>query len=143
MRQAAQGDDVKVHYTGKLSNGETFDSSRDGEPMDVRIGAGRLIEDFEKALLGMAEGDVKEVTIAPEDAYGLRQDALVHTVAREQLPPDLDLAVGMQLEARDPNGGAVRFRLIAFDEDKAVLDANHPLAGETLNFEIEMVDIAA
>lgn len=91
----------------------------------------------------MAEGDVKEVTIAPEAAYGLRQDALVHTVAREQLPPDLDLAVGMQLEARDPNGGAVRFRLIAFDEDKAVLDANHPLAGETLNFEIEMVDIAA
>ena len=143
MRQAAQGDDVKVHYTGKLSNGETFDSSRDGDPMEVRIGAGRLIENFEKALLGMAEGEVKEVSIPPEDAYGLRQDALVHTVAREQLPPDLDLAVGMQLEARDPNGGAVRFRLIAFDEDRAVLDANHPLAGETLNFEIEMVDIAA
>ncbi|MEQ9126178.1 MAG: FKBP-type peptidyl-prolyl cis-trans isomerase, partial [Alphaproteobacteria bacterium] len=101
MRQAAQGDDVKVHYTGKLASGETFDSSRDGEPMEVRIGAGRLIEDFEKALLGMAEGEVKEVTIPPEDAYGLRQDALVHTVAREQLPPDLDLAVGMQLEARD------------------------------------------
>lgn len=143
MRQAAQGDDVKVHYTGKLSNGETFDSSRDGDPMEVRIGAGRLIENFEKALLGMAEGEVKEVSIPPEDAYGLRQDALVHTVAREQLPPDLDLAVGMQLEARDPNGGAVRFRLIAFDEDRAVLDANHPLAGETLNFEIEMVNIAA
>ncbi len=143
MRQATKGDRVSVHYTGTLKNGLEFDSSRGREPMDVAIGAGRLIKTFEHALLGMTVGAVKTITVSPEDAYGPRHEAMVHVVAREQLPPNLDVAIGMALEATDQAGNPISFRVKAFDDDRVTLDANHPLAGETLNFEIELVAFAA
>lgn len=141
MRQATQGDDVRVHYVGTLSNGAVFDSSREREPMDVSIGAGGLIAAFEDALLGMAVGEVKNITVAPEDAYGPRQEAMVRTVAREQLPPNMDLKVGMMLEGAGQGGQVFQFRVADFDDNRVVLDGNHPLAGQTLKFEIEMVAI--
>jgi len=139
MRQASQGDDVQVHYVGTLDNGETFDSSRERDPMDVSIGAGQLIPQFEQALVGMAVGDVKRITILAEDAYGQRHDAMVHTVAREQMPPGMELRVGMVLQAQGQNGEPVQFTVKGFDDDRVVLDSNHPLAGQTLNFEIELM----
>lgn len=141
MSTAADGDTVRVHYVGTLASGAEFDSSRQREPMDVDIGAGNLIAPFEKALIGMAVGEVKTIVVPPEDGYGPRQEALTHVVAREQLPPELELREGMTLEATSQQGQNVQLRLVGFDEDRVVLDANHPLAGETLNFEIEMIQI--
>ncbi len=143
MAQATQGDTVSVHYVGKLQNGAEFDSSRERGPMEVVIGAGRVLAPFETALVGMEVGDVKTFTIQPEEAYGPRQEALVHTVAREQMPADLDLRVGMNLQASDQNGQTVTLQLVDFDEDRAVLAANHPLAGQALTFEVELMAIAA
>lgn len=143
MPQAAKGDSVEVHYVGTLENGDTFDSSREREPLSFVIGAGQLIEPFERTVIGMAPGDVKQVVVAPEDGYGPKQDALVRTVARAQLPPELELRLGMELEGPNPEGGVVRLRVVALDDDRVVLDSNHPLAGQTLNFEIELVRIDA
>ncbi len=141
MPQAAKGDSVQVHYVGTLDNGDTFDSSREREPIRFVIGAGQLIEPFERAVVGMAPGEVKQVVVAPEDGYGPKQDALVRTVARAQLPPELDLRLGMELEGPSPEGGVVRLRVTGLDDDQVMLDSNHPLAGETLTFEIELVVI--
>ena len=143
MRQAELGDDVRVHYVGTLENGDIFDSSREREPMDVSIGAGGLIKEFEQALIGMAEGENKRVTILAENAYGQRHEKMVHTVAREQMPQGLEVAVGMMLQTQGPNGEALHFRVASFDDDRVVLDANHPLAGKTLTFDIELVGFIA
>jgi peptidylprolyl isomerase len=139
MRQATQGDRVRVHYTGTLDTGTQFDSSREGEPMEVNIGEGRLIKPFEYALHGMGEGDAKQIAIQPEDAYGVKLDAMIHVVTREQLPPSIDIHIGMALEATDPNGNPVNFRVAKIDGDNISLDANHPLAGQVLTFDIELV----
>lgn len=140
MREAALGDNVRVHYTGTLASGDMFDSSRDGDPMTVVLGAGRLIEAFEKALLGMTPGASKQIEVQPEDAYGQRHDSLVHVVAREQLPPGLDPQLGMTLESANANGQPIQFTVVALDDDRVTLDANHPLAGKVLTFDIELVD---
>lgn len=141
-QKAEDGDRVKVHYVGTLENGETFDSSRErDDPLDVRIGDGNLIEPFEKALIGLEIGKIKNIVVAPEDGYGLRQDTLVHTVSRRQLPPDLDLKVGMQLQSADQQGNPIEFVVTGMDDDQVILDSNHPLAGKTLKFELEIVEI--
>lgn len=141
MTAAAKGDTVRVHYTGTLESGAEFDSSRQRDPMQVVVGGGQVLEDFENALVGMSVGDVKSVVIAPEGAYGVKQDAMKHTVARNQMPPDLDIRLGMTLEATGQQGEAVQMRVVGVDDDNVVLDMNHPLAGETLTFEIEMMAI--
>lgn len=143
MRRAEDGDAVRVHYVGTLASGAEFDSSRSREPLDVSIGDGGLIPAFEKALVGMSLGEVKQITVSPEDAYGQRRDAMVHTVAREQLPQGLELRLGMMLEAQDQAGDPIQFRVTGFDDDRAVLDANHPLAGETLTFQIELMEFVS
>jgi FKBP-type peptidyl-prolyl cis-trans isomerase 2 len=141
MLQITKGDLVHVHYTGKLSDGEKFDSSRGEEPLKVEIGAGQLIQGFEDGLMGMSIGESKTVIIPPDQAYGLRQEEMVRAVTLDQLPDGLEVQEGMVLESSDQQGHRVELRVTEIDGDKVVLDMNHPLAGETLTFDIEVVEI--
>ncbi len=141
MLQITKGDLVHVHYTGKLSDGEEFDSSRGEEPLKVEIGAGQLIQGFEDGLMGMSIGESKTVIIPPDQAYGLRHEEMVRAVTLDQLPDGLEVQEGMVLESTDQQGHRVELRVTEIDGDKVVLDMNHPLAGETLTFDIEVVEI--
>jgi peptidylprolyl isomerase len=141
MLQVTKGDLVQVHYTGKLSDGEEFDSSRGEEPLKVEIGAGQLIQGFEDGLLGMSIGESKTVIIPPDRGYGLRHEEMVRAVTLDQLPDGLEVQEGMVLESSDQQGHRVELRVTEIDGDKVVLDMNHPLAGETLTFDIEVVEI--
>ncbi len=139
MRQATTGDTVQVHYTGTLADGTEFDSSAGREPLEVTVGGGQVIRGFDGALMGMAEGDRKSVTLAPDDAYGPHNPGLVHIVERTQIPDEIDLAVGTQLQASDGSGNQIGLVVVELDADNVTLDANHPLAGEALTFELELV----
>ena len=141
MLQVTKGDLVQVHYTGKLSDGEEFDSSRDEDPLKVEIGAGQLIQGFEDGLMGMSIGESKTVIIPPDQAYGLRHEEMVRAVTLDQLPDGLEVQEGMVLESTDQQGHRVELRVTQIDGDKVVLDMNHPLAGETLTFDIKVVEI--
>ena len=141
MEQAHQGDTVRVHYTGSLDDGSIFDSSRGRDPLEFTLGEGRVIAGFDEAVAGMAPGDERQVTIPAERAYGSRQDELVIEVPREQFPDDLQPAVGLQVQlSRDGQVAVARVAEVA--DDKVVLDANHPLAGKDLIFELELVEIS-
>jgi peptidylprolyl isomerase len=141
MTKASSGDTVKVHYTGKLDDGTVFDSSRDREPLEFTLGGGQVIPGFEEAVRDMEEGEETTVTIPPEEAYGQRQDQAVIEVAREQLPDEIKPEVGMQLEVLSAGGGSFPARITEVNDRTITLDANHPLAGEQLTFEIELVAV--
>jgi len=141
MSQAKQGDTVKVHYTGKLEDGSVFDSSHEREPLEFNLGEGQVISGFEQAVEGMAPGESKAVEVAPEEGYGPRRDDMVLEVGREQLPEDLEPFVGQQLKLSQPDGEDVIVNVTEVDDEQVKLDANHPLAGEALHFDIELVDI--
>ena len=141
MTQAKSGDTVQVHYTGTLNDGSQFDSSHGADPIQFTIGDGNLIAGFEQAIIGMAAGDNKSVTIPSDQAYGPHHKDLVHEVQREQIPPEIGLEVGSQLQASGPNGEPVRLVVVGLTDDTATLDANHPLAGEDLTFALELVAI--
>lgn len=143
MTQATSGDTVRVHYTGTLSNGEQFDSSAGREPLEFTLGSGQVIAGFDEALTGMAVGDSKTVTIPAAQAYGEHNPELTHTVPREQVPAEIELENGMQLQAQDQVGNPIAFTVVAHDEDKVTLDANHPLAGQDLTFALELVEVKA
>ena len=132
---------MKVHYTGKLDDGTVFDSSRDREPLEFTLGGGQVIPGFEEAVRDMEEGEETTVTIPPEEAYGQRQDQAVIEVAREQLPDEIKPEVGMQLEVLSAGGGSFPARITEVNDRTITLDANHPLAGEQLTFEIELVAV--
>jgi peptidylprolyl isomerase len=142
MTQAKEGSTVKVHYTGKLEDGTVFDSSRDSEPLEFTIGAGQIIPGFEHAVIGMDIGDSKSVTITPEDGYGPHRDEMVMSVKRDQLPPELEPQIGLQLQSRQRDGQIVVFTITEVNETSITVDANHPLAGKSLIFEIELLDVA-
>ncbi len=141
MSAAKPGDTVCIHYTGKLEDGTLFDSSEGREPLQFAVGGGQVIPGFDNAVQGMAVGDKKSVTIEPEEAYGERHEQLVQEVPRDQLPDDLSPAVGMELQAKDETGQVMRLAVTAIDEASITVDGNHPLAGKTLNFDIELVEI--
>ena len=141
MTQAKQGDRVRVHYTGRLGDGSQFDSSRGREALEVILGSGQLIPGFEQALYGMAVGDAQQVSIPAAQAYGARREDLVARVPRSQMPDDLELEEGLHLSAQGPEGQSVNFVVMGFDDAEVILDANHPLAGQTLDFDIEVVEI--
>ena len=141
MSQAKAGDTVRVHYTGKLDDGTQFDSSEGRDPLKFALGAGEVISGFDRAVEGMAVGENKSVRIDPDDAYGPRDDQLVREVPKNVLPDDMQLAVGMPLQAQDPNGEVLQLVVTAVADDSITVDANHPLAGEALNFDIELVEI--
>ena len=143
MGQAKEGDEVQVHYTGKLEDGTVFDTSQDGDPLSFTIGENRVIPGFESAVVGMEPGDTKTTEIEPEQAYGEHRDDMVMELDRDQIPEDVEPDVGQQLQLRLENGQTVPVLITALGEETVTIDANHPLAGRTLIFEIELVDVSA
>jgi len=141
MAEVAQGDTVKVHYTGKLESGMVFDSSVDRDPLEFTIGEGQIIPGFEDAVIGMGPGDATITTIPPEQAYGPHREDMVMQVERSQLPKELEPEVGQRLQSEQENGEKLVFAITEVTEESVTLDANHPLAGKELIFEIELVEI--
>jgi FKBP-type peptidyl-prolyl cis-trans isomerase 2 len=143
MAKAKQGDTVRVHYTGKLDDGTTFDSSRDHDPIEFEIGSGKVIAGFEQAVAGMDVGETKTTTVSAQHAYGAHAPEMVLQVERQQIPDKIELRVGKQLQLRTPDGGTASVRVTEVSDSSVTLDANHPLAGKDLAFEIELVEILA
>ena len=141
MSEAKSGDTVRIHYTGKLDDGTEFDSSAGRDPLEFALGSGQVIPGFDSAVTGMAVGDSKAVSIAPAEAYGERHEQLVQDVPKNALSDDVELSVGMQLQSQAPDGQVMQFTVTAVAAETFTVDANHPLAGQTLNFEIELVEI--
>lgn len=141
MQQAKDGDKVKVHYEGRLRSGETFDSSQGRDPLEFTVGAGQMIKGFDEGVKGMQVGDKKTVEIGADDAYGQREEANLIEFPKDQFPADMNPQVGMQLALSDNNGQQFPVVVAEVKADSVVLDANHPLAGQDLIFNIEMVDI--
>ncbi|MCU7798262.1 MAG: peptidylprolyl isomerase [Candidatus Thiodiazotropha sp. (ex Myrtea spinifera)] len=140
MRQVQEGDTVRIHYTGTLDNGTQFDSSAGQDPIEFTLGNKDVIPGFENGVKGMQVGDQKKIHIPAEEAYGERNDSLVEQVPLQNFPDDLELQVGMQLQAQSPNGENFNVIVTALNEEAATIDGNHPLAGEALNFELELVE---
>jgi peptidylprolyl isomerase len=141
MIQAKPGDTVKIHYTGKLDDGTVFDSSTNREPLEFTLDQGQVIPGFEQAVLGMSPGESKTQKIPMDQAYGPYREEMVIQVNKEQLPPDLEPEVGQQLQVQQPNGQAVPVFVTEVSDSNVTLDANHPLAGENLTFDIQLVEI--
>lgn len=142
MSQAKTGDTVAVHYTGKLDDGTVFDSSEGGQPLEFAIGSGNVIPGFEQAVIGMSPGDSKTATIPSDEAYGPYYEERVLVVERQQIPSDLPVDVGSQLQIQQQGGMVIPVVVTDVTEGEVTLDANHPLAGEDLTFEIRLVSIA-
>ncbi|MEQ8537076.1 MAG: peptidylprolyl isomerase [Coleofasciculus sp. D1-CHI-01] len=142
MAQAKVGDTVKIHYTGKLKDGTVFDSSLSREPIEFTIDAGQVIPGFEQAVMGMTPGDSKTEMIPMDKAYGPHRDEMVLEVTRDKMPPDLNPEIGQQLQIQQPNGRVIPVVITDVTDSNVRLDANHPLAGQDLTFEIQLVDIA-
>lgn len=141
MSQAKAGDKVRIHYTGKLDDGTQFDSSEGRDPLEFELGAGNVIPGFDEAVDGMAVGENKSVSIQPEKAYGPRHDQLVQQVPKSALPEEIEPAVGMQLQTQTPDGQPMPLIVTEVSDDEITVDGNHPLAGQALNFDIELVEI--
>jgi peptidylprolyl isomerase len=141
MQQAKQGDTVSVHYRGTLDDGTVFDSSEGGEPISFTIGGGEVIPGFEIAVAGMSIGDEKKEKIESENAYGPRRDELIFKVGREQMPENSEIEVGDTLRIGFPDGSSAAVQVAEMDEGFVTLDANHPLAGKDLTFELRLVAI--
>jgi len=141
MNKAKANDTVKVHYTGKLKSGELFDSSRGREPLEFTIGAGQMIPGFDAAVNGMELDEIKEVTIPCAEAYGERHPGMIQQVSRTQLPPDMHPEVGQTLVAASEDGHQTHVIVTEVTDSTITFDANHPLAGQDLIFEIELVAI--
>jgi peptidylprolyl isomerase len=141
MSQAKTGDTVHVHYTGKLDDGTEFDSSAGREPLEFAVGGGQVIAGFDKAVEGMTAGDTKSVRIPADEAYGSHHDQLVQEVPRSALPDEIEPVVGMRLQTPGPEGQAIQLVVTAVSPDSVTVDGNHPLAGEALNFDIELIKI--
>tara|TARA_R110002096_G_scaffold6409_1_gene29654 strand:- start:14070 stop:14498 length:429 start_codon:yes stop_codon:yes gene_type:complete len=142
MSQAKSGDTVKIHYTGTLADGTQFDSSAGQDPLEFALGSGQVIPGFDAAVDGMAVGDSKKVDIPPEQAYGERHDQLIQQVPKSALPDDMEAEVGMQLQSQSPDGQVMNLMVAEVAEETITVDGNHPLAGQTLTFDIELVEIA-
>lgn len=141
MAQVKQGDKVKVHYTGTYDDGTVFDSSVERGPLEVTVGSGMVIPGFDRALVDMAPGDKKKVNIPAADAYGPRAEELVAEIPRERIPENIQLEVGQQLQLSLADGGEAIVMIVDLGENTVTLDANHPMAGMDLNFELELVEI--
>ncbi|WP_428608787.1 FKBP-type peptidyl-prolyl cis-trans isomerase [Sedimenticola sp.] len=143
MSTPQPGQTVKVHYTGTLEDGTQFDSSSGRDPLEFTLGEGQVIPGFEQALAEMQVGETKTVHIPADQAYGEHQPELVQQVERAQIPAEIELAIGVQLQAQGPEGQVFRLVVTELAETSVTLDGNHPLAGKALTFELELVEIAA
>jgi peptidylprolyl isomerase len=141
MAQAKQGDTVKVHYTGTLDDGTMFDTSADREPLQFTIGGGQVIPGFDTAVMDMAPGEIRVSVIPADQAYGVHSEELVTDVDRERFPADMELEIGQQLQVGLTDGQQAVVMVVDLTDTVVTLDANHPLAGQNLTFEIELVEI--
>jgi FKBP-type peptidyl-prolyl cis-trans isomerase 2 len=142
MSQVKEKDTVKVHYTGKLaSTGQVFDSSLEREPIEFTLGEGTIIPGFESGVLNMKESEKKTIEIPKEEAYGEVRKELFQQVSKDQLPEEIKPEVGMGLVSQNPDGTERQLRVAEVNDDHIVVDANHPLAGHDLSFELELVEI--
>lgn len=142
MTQAKKGDTVHVNYTGKLEDGTVFDSSEGHEPLSFTIGNGQVIPGFEEAVIGMIQGETKNVLIPVDKAYGPLNEELIIKAPRNQVPPDIKPEIGQTLQMGGPNGEMLIVKVTAVTDAHIMLDMNPPLAGKDLNFEIELVTVA-
>ena len=141
MTQAKNNDSVKVHYTGKLNDGTVFDSSQDRDPLQFQLGQGQIIPGFEQAVIGMSAGEAKTVNIPSNQAYGPRQEELIQEVPRQQLPTDMEFQVGQRLQLGQEKEQPMIVEVTEVTDASITLDANHPLAGKELIFDIELLEI--
>ncbi|MFO8058388.1 MAG: peptidylprolyl isomerase [bacterium] len=142
MSNAQEGNKVKIHFKGSLENGEVFADSHGQDPLEFTIGSGEILPDLEKAVVGMEQGESKDVTISPDGAYGPRREELVVDVDKTEFPEHISPAVGEKLQIQTSNEETVLVEVKEVGEEAVTLDANHPLAGETLHFSVELVEIA-
>jgi len=141
MQTVKTGDTVRVHYHGRLTNGSTFDSSAGRDPLEFQVGAGMVIKGFDNGVLEMQVGDKKTVQIPVDQAYGPKNEELIMEFPKANIPPDLKPEVGMELQMSNAQGQVFPVKVAAVGEESVTLDANHPLAGEELIFDIELVEI--
>lgn len=142
MTQVKSGDTVRIHYTGTLTDGTTFDSSQGRDPLEFTVGQGQIIPGLEKAIPGMTAGDKKTVAVPAAEAYGPTNPEARQDVPRDEIPAEIPLDLGTQLQVQAPDGQVLPVTVVAVTEEIVTLDANHPLAGKDLTFDIELVEIA-
>lgn len=142
MTQVKTGDTVRIHYTGTLLDGSTFDSSEGRDPLEFQVGSGQIIPGLDAALPGMAVGDKKTVNVPCDQAYGPIQPGMRQAVPRSNIPAEIPLEVGLQLQAQSSEGQTVPVTVVEISDEEVTLDGNHPLAGQDLTFAIELVSIA-
>ena len=141
MTDVKAGDTVRIHYTGTLTDGTTFDSSEGRDPLEFTVGSGQIIPGLDKALPGMAVGDTKTVNVPADEAYGQAKPDARQSVPRDQVPADIPLDIGTRLQVQTPTGQQMAVTVAEVTDEAVVLDANHPLAGQDLTFDIELVSI--
>lgn len=142
MKKVENGLFVSVDYKGTLQNGNVFDTSHGRRPLEIEMGAGQLVTGFENELMGMTPNEKKTFTLEPETAYGQRDESLTQSFPKSDIPPGVNPRVGMTVGLYTPEGQQVPARIVHLDDEKVILDMNHPLAGESLTFEIEVVGIS-
>ncbi len=141
MTQAKSGDTVRIHYTGTLLDGSTFDSSEGREPLEFVVGSGQIIPGLDTAIPGLTVGDKKEVNVPCQEAYGPINPEMRQAIPREGIPDEVPLEIGIQLQMQSPDGQVLPVTVVELDEATVTLDANHPLAGQDLIFNIEVTSI--
>jgi FKBP-type peptidyl-prolyl cis-trans isomerase 2 len=141
MNDVKAGDTVRIHYTGTLDDGSTFDSSSGRDPLEFTVGSGQIISGLDNAVPGMSVGEKKVVEVPHDEAYGPHNPQAQQTIPRETIPDDIPVDPGTRLQMRTQDGREVAVTVVESDEEKVLLDANHPLAGKDLTFEIELVEI--
>ena len=142
MAKVEKGSKVKVHYTGTKNDGTKFDSSYDrGQVLEFEVGSGQMIKGFDEGVVGMEVGETKDLHLKPEDAYGLRKEEAQTEVPKKALPPDFNPEVGETVQGQTIDGRPILAKVKELLENKVILDLNHPLAGEELNFKVELVEI--
>jgi peptidylprolyl isomerase len=141
MVQTKSGDRVKIHYTGKLEDGTIFADSKKGEPLEFTLGAGQVIPGVDEAVHGMEPGQSKKVTIPSDKAYGPRREELTQDIPKDQLPEEMQPQVGQRMRVDQPNGEPMIVSITAVSDSNITIDANHPLAGKDLDFELELLEV--
>jgi FKBP-type peptidyl-prolyl cis-trans isomerase 2 len=143
MKEAQVGDLVRVHYTGKLQDGEVFDSSKERDPLEFTLGDKDLLAGFENGVVGMKPGESKSVTLEPENAFGDRREDLLLKLPKTEFPENITPSVGLQLKLSSASGNDMTVVITEVGEDSVTLDGNHPLSGQTVTFDIELLEIKA
>ena len=141
MQQVKSGDKIKVHYHGRLTSGETFDKSEGREPLEFEVGSGMVIIGFDEGVTGMGVGDKKTINIPFNEAYGPKNPEMIIDIPKDRFPKDMEIEVGMPLAMSDGQGNQHQVVVTQIKEDVVILDANHPLAGQDLIFDLELVEI--